>query len=424
MRRTERKTTKDNAGARKRVPDEPPWITSRLVLRAWLGCFFALLALFARARDASAHPILEDRLTLRAERADAIELVVTSSVRTLSAALGREPRSGAFYSPEEIHQLAADAGPYLLAHLGVEADGRRVALRVMSTEPDRAIIAPVHRLADSEKAFVVHHLSGEVRSPPRRVRLDHTMLEDVSAPGGARWVVDYIVDAGGATHVLRPNAPLDITVGAPPSAARVFMEFFTLGVTHILAGLDHLLFLAAVVLGASELRTLIAVVLAFTLAHTTTLALATFSVVSMPSRVVEPLIGLSIVLAAGAALRAPERTSMWLRRSAGGDSERMLLRASMAFGFGLVHGLGFAQGLVDALHGDRARIVLALVAFTLGVELVQQGVVVPVYLLAKKARGQGDGPALQRRRAWLERATLAVLVLGLLFMFQALKRAT
>lgn len=382
-----------------------------MVLRAWLGCFFVLLVLFAHARDASAHPVLEDRLTLHTDRADTVELVVTSSVRTLITALGREPRAGAFYSPEEIHHLAAEAGPYLLAHLGVEADGRRIALRVISTGPERPIVAPVHRLADSEKTFVVHHLSGEVTRPPRRVRLEHTMLEDVSDPSGARWVVDYIVDAGGATHVLRPNTPLDITVGAPPSAARSFMEFFVLGATHILAGLDHLLFLAAVVLGASKLRTLVAVVLAFTLAHTTTLALATFGVVSVPSRVVEPLIGLSIVLASAAALRSPERASMWLR-------------ASIAFGFGLVHGLGFAEGLVDALRGDRARIVLALLAFTLGVELVQQALVVPVYLLAKKVRGYGDDVQVLRRRVWLERATLAVLVLGLLFMFQALKRAT
>jgi hypothetical protein len=374
---------------------------------------FVLALVLGAAQRASAHPMLQDRVELRVvDRAR--DVTIRSHLQTALAALGREPASGAFFQPDEVARAASDSVPYLLAHLHVEADGVVLAPRVLAAELETPVRAPVHRLADVERVFVVYRLRYEARRAPALLRIEQTMLDDridVSGRGGGRWVLDDVLeftDARGETsmHLLRPGLPIELSTGSPSSAGRgsVFFDFLGLGATHILGGFDHLLFLAAVVLGATSVRSLVTIVLSFTLAHTTTLALATFGLVAIPSRVVEPLIGLSIVVAAAAALRAPNRRST-------------RVRASVAFAFGLVHGLGFAGGLSDALEGDRSHIALALIAFTIGVELVQQALVVPVYAGAAWLRRRPAGAV------WVDRAALAVVVLGIVFFIQALQRA-
>lgn len=376
----------------------------------------ALVLLCAGAGTAAAHPLLRDRMEI-AFHERMLKVTIRSSLRTVVTSIGREPLAGAFYAPAEVHRAVKDAVPYLLAHLRFEADGVALTPRVIAAELEKPVDAPIHRLADLEGVFANYRLELEADRPLAQLRVEHSMLEDMvaSGKGGGRWVLDYSVEATDATgaqstHLLRPSVPLDITTGARArrdGRGAVFLEYLALGARHIMGGFDHLLFLAAIVLGASSVRALVAVVASFTLAHTTTLALATVGLVAIPSRLVEPLIGLSIVIAAATAARSPATRA-----------DSIKLRAALAFGFGLVHGLGFAGGLVEALQGDRTRIALALVAFTLGVELVQQALVVPVYAAASWARARPFGPK------WIERAALVVVVLGILFLIQALKRAT
>jgi len=134
----------------------------------------------------------------------------------------------------------------------------------------------------------------------------------------------------------------------------VLASFLRLGVRHILGGYDHLAFLLVLVVAARGLRTLLGVVTAFTLAHSITLAAAALGWVALPPRFVELAIALSIAYVACENLLRRESRNPWIE----------------AFGFGLLHGLGFAGFLADALAGE-PLILTALVGFNLGVELGQ-----------------------------------------------------
>jgi hydrogenase/urease accessory protein HupE len=144
----------------------------------------------------------------------------------------------------------------------------------------------------------------------------------------------------------------------------VLRSFFDLGIDHILGGYDHLLFLVALLVGVKSLRRLVGVITAFTLAHSITLGLAAFEVVTLPSSFVEIAIALSIVYVAAENLLNLGKRSLWIE----------------ALVFGLLHGLGFAGFLGDALRGEESTIV-PLLGFNAGVEVGQVLFVVPIGLL-------------------------------------------
>ena len=131
-------------------------------------------------------------------------------------------------------------------------------------------------------------------------------------------------------------------------------DFFVLGFEHILIGYDHLLFILALLFASTQLKNLIAIVTAFTLAHSVTLALAYFKVLELPTQIVEAGIALSIVYVAleNCLVQTPKKR--WL----------------MTFILGLIHGLGFA-GVLSALSLPAYSRSLSLVAFNLGVEAGQ-----------------------------------------------------
>lgn len=369
-------------------------------------CGLALLAALFVARAAGAHPQLEDRIDVAKSGRD-ITVVVRCTVQTVVASLGRAPARGPFFERAELDRAARDHVPYLLAHLAVDVDGVRVLPSLASVFVQHEATTPVHRLTDLESVFATFELRIANVPHARAIKLGHTMLEDVVDPGG-RWTLTYVVTAHdskgkSSSHVLTSGRDLVLSLDDAGDGG-TFRSFFVLGATHALTGLDHLLFLAALALGARRLRDLAIVVLAFTVAHTATLTLAALAIVSVSSRVVEPLVGLSIILAAHAA------------RPQGNGGQRWA--PVIAFGFGLVHGLAFAGGLRDALAGDRSALALALVAFALGLELAQQALVAPVFAGAVRARRFERGPI------WLDRARLVVMALGILFFVQALKRGS
>jgi hypothetical protein len=144
-------------------------------------------------------------------------------------------------------------------------------------------------------------------------------------------------------------------------------EFLAVGFEHVVpAGLDHILFVLAVAIGARGLAGLAARITAFTLAHSLTLALAVLGVVTVPADIVEPLIALSIGVVALTNLR---------REAAAGS-------VALAFAFGLVHGLGFAQFFSGIGFGG-AELVKALLAFNVGVEGGQLCVAIPAWLVLR-----------------------------------------
>ncbi len=145
--------------------------------------------------------------------------------------------------------------------------------------------------------------------------------------------------------------------------------YFRLGVEHILTGIDHLLFLLCLVVLVPARWRLLQTITAFTLAHCATLALATLGLIHIPSAPVEACIALSIVLLAREIMQ-PATAGTMARR------QPWLL----AFGFGLLHGLGFAGGLAD-VGLPSGEVIQALLLFNFGVEAGQLAFVLAVLLL-------------------------------------------
>lgn len=183
----------------------------------------------------------------------------------------------------------------------------------------------------------------------------------------------------------------------------VVATFLRLGVEHILAGYDHLAFLLALIVAAPRARSLVGVVTAFTVAHSLTLAAAALGWLELPGRLVELAIALSIAYVGCENLLQREPRTPWLE----------------AFGFGLLHGLGFAGFLAGALAGE-PLVTSALLGFNLGVELGQLAVVVPlVALLALASRGRRGTPSvgIVPRRAAVG-VSAVVAAFGFLWFFQ------
>jgi hydrogenase/urease accessory protein HupE len=158
-------------------------------------------------------------------------------------------------------------------------------------------------------------------------------------------------------------------VQATPGAGEVATTYLRLGVEHILFGFDHLLFVLALVILVRDWRRVAVTVTAFTVAHSITLAAATLGFVHVPGPPVEAAIALSIVLVAVEILN--------VRR--GRPSLTARLPWLVAFGFGLLHGFGFAGALAEVGLPQHA-IPVALLFFNLGVELGQLAFVATVLL--------------------------------------------
>lgn len=165
------------------------------------------------------------------------------------------------------------------------------------------------------------------------------------------------------------------------SAAHVFATYLRLGVEHILLGYDHLLFVLALVLFVRHWKRLLVTATAFTAAHSITLSLAALGVMHVPVPPVEALIALSILLLAVEVLQARDDPA----RSSG------LRPASLAFCFGLLHGLGFASALAD-IGLPQHEIPLALLSFNVGVEIGQVAFIAALLAIGWLARGLAAQP--------------------------------
>ncbi len=202
-----------------------------------------------------------------------------------------------------------------------------------------------------------------------------TLSFDVALPEAAA-TVQVGWDAAFGTLVLRQigvdrpydgyleagalSDPIQLAGGDQAGALQSFLRYIPVGFEHILPlGLDHILFVLGLFFLSAKLGPLLWQISAFTLAHTVTLALAALGYVSVPAAVVEPLIAASIVFIAVENILSP-RLGVW--------------RPVIVFGFGLLHGLGFASVLGEFGLPEGA-FVPALIGFNIGVELGQLTVV-------------------------------------------------
>jgi hydrogenase/urease accessory protein HupE len=162
------------------------------------------------------------------------------------------------------------------------------------------------------------------------------------------------------------NAIPVMSQGARVGHFETAVRYLALGFTHILPyGLDHVLFVIGVFLLSASLRTVLWQVSAFTVAHSLTLALSIYGVISVPPSIVEPLIAISI------AYIAIENVLL---------SELKARRIVLVFAFGLLHGMGFA-GALKELGLPRSQFLTALLTFNVGVEAGQLAVIAAAFLL-------------------------------------------
>lgn len=184
----------------------------------------------------------------------------------------------------------------------------------------------------------------------------HLTVLDQGSLSGTRQVLER----GAVSEPVRLGEKADAE-----SSITVATRYLVLGFEHILpAGLDHILFVLGLFLLSLRWRPLLWQVSAFTVAHTITLLLSTYGVVTLPAGIVEPLIALSIAYVAIENLFVRE-LKPW--------------RIALVFAFGLLHGLGFA-GVLAELGLPRDAFLSALLAFNIGVELGQVSVLALAFL--------------------------------------------
>ena len=177
------------------------------------------------------------------------------------------------------------------------------------------------------------------------------------------------------THRLTPASP-SYDIQAEPGRGQVAWTYFVLGVEHILSGVDHLLFVLALLMVVVGWRKLVGTITAFTVAHSITLALAALGFVHVPGPPVEAVIALSIVFVAAEIIRG--------RRGNPGLTAR--LPWIVAFTFGLLHGFGFA-GALSEIGLPSSAIPLALFTFNVGVEagqLLFVGLILLLYFVGRR----------------------------------------
>jgi len=230
----------------------------------------------------------------------------------------------------------------------------------------------------------------------------------VALPPGAKTVrVGW--DAGFGTLVLRQigvdapydgyleagavSEPIRLTGGDQAGLWQTFVNYIPVGFDHIVPkGLDHILFVLGLFFLSTRLHPLLWQVSAFTVAHTITLALAALGYVSVPASIVEPLIAASIVFVAVENILT-DGLSRW--------------RPFVVFGFGLLHGLGFAS-VLGAFGLPEGAFIPALIGFNIGVELGQLAVIAVAFALV----GYWFGPQPWYRRLVAIPASVAIAVMG------------
>lgn len=355
---------------------------------------------------------------------------------------------------------AVSAHPLDLGYLTIERTADRLALHleldlkaaaaVLATEPEAldeatlAARAPELAARTYARAPITGCSFGPAITATRSGRTVRISGGAACTPGPHRWAFPFVQD-----HVVSPRFQLMVkdtvageerltlidpatpaalelgataaTVAAGSSAGSAvgLATFVWSGIEHIGAapaqwrtpegsfklpdGIDHILFLLALMLGGGTLLQLAGVASGFTLGHSITLALAALDIVRPPAAIIEPLIALSIALAAVEAFTGRFKAHRW----------------KIAAGFGLIHGFGFASALAHLDLSTRGEIT-ALFGYNLGVELGQLAVVLcvaPLVLLAYRQRARPGIPLAVRL------ASSAICVAGLYWFVQRLGMA-
>ncbi|MDE3819717.1 HupE/UreJ family protein [Sinorhizobium meliloti] len=277
-----------------------------------------------------------------------------------------------------VNRLEAQAGQSLSANLTADAVHEKltqfsqaladhVELRFDSiASPATISVGRVEMPTDIMlPAFVVVRAEGDIPAGAEAVTWRYGLVASTYAV-----VLADDTDGNRQTQWLDADArsdPFPIAANVrPPSTRDIVWQYLQLGFLHILPeGFDHMLFVLGIFLLNSKLRPILVQVTAFTIAHSVTLGLTMYGVISLSPRIVEPLIALSVSYIAIENITTSKLTP-W--------------RPIVVFCFGLLHGMGFAGALTE-LRLASGEILPALISFNLGIELAQL-TIIGVALLA------------------------------------------
>jgi hypothetical protein len=329
-----------------------------------------LLAVWASA--AEAHKPSDSYLALAVE-GDHLAGQWDIALRDLDFAIGLDADGNGEITWGEVKTKHREIAAYALARLAIAADGSGCPIAVAEQLIDN----------HSDGAYAVMRFTAGCPAVPQILRIKYTLFFDVDPQHRGLLRLEQ----NGSTHtaVFSPDHETWQLEGRSVALDRQFLDFFRTGVWHIWTGFDHILFLCALLLPAVlEFRggrwqavatfrraflDVASIVTAFTVAHSITLSLAVLGYIALPSRLIESAIAASVVVAALNNLYPLIERRLWI----------------VAFAFGLVHGLGFANVLTD-LALPKPALAVSLVSFNLGVEAGQLAIVAAFLPLAYLSR--------------------------------------
>ena len=319
-------------------------------------CLIAALVCVARL-EPSAHEAERTRVTLTLQSNGQFILEVANDPTWLLLRL--ETFAGGSVPP---NLTPAQRDARLAQLTDVLAD--RIVLFVDAAEVRASAVDYIPPPREPDNALAIFRLRGSMPRDATRLRWLYGLVADpypldIRQPDGST-TVEWIEGANWSEVI-------DLSKSfTRPTRLEIARQYLWLGYTHILPkGLDHILFVLGIFLLSRRWQTMLLQVTAFTVAHSITLGLSIYGIVSLPSRIVEPLIALSIAYVAVENLFTRD-LKPW--------------RVALVFMFGLLHGLGFA-GVLRELGLPRQEFLTALLTFNLGVEGGQLTVIAAALLI-------------------------------------------
>ena len=367
-----------------RNPGQAPLLRlagSRTVQGAILVIFFSLLSF----QDAAAHDPGLSSLTIR-QRTNSLEATLTLAVKDAVQLVELDEDHDGIVTQAEFAQTRSQLETAVAKQLFIAPDGKVAKAQSVHSRLDQNNNVEVLLNFDAIGFSSLEIQSKIIASLP----LGHRQYLQVQNSAGETVFERLLSAAADRATVQLPHTDAS-TVALV--VVRSFTNFLSLGVKHILTGYDHLLFLFGLLLVARGFFSSLGIITSFTIAHSITLAVATLHLVQIPSRIIEPLIAASIVF-------------VGIENLLRGDIPKA--RRMVPFGFGLIHGFGFASALREAGIGSgTGGIVLPLFSFNFGVELGQIMVAALALPIIWKLR---ENPMFIAR--WAPACSAAVVLLG------------
>ncbi|MFA4969804.1 MAG: HupE/UreJ family protein [Sulfuritalea sp.] len=359
-------------------------------------CLFGLLLLLSL--PVMAHKASDSYLVLDVKGSE-VSGQWDIALRDIDFALGLDRDGSGEITWGELRARHADIAAWALGRLSLQRGGA-------------CTLQVADHLVDShtDGAYAVLQLAGNCPAASGDLTLHYRLLFELDALH--RGLLRLSLDGRPQTAVFSPQRAEQVLVAGEASRLAQFGQYLVEGIWHIWIGFDHILFLLSLLLPAvlvheagrwrgvarfgEALREVLWVVTAFTIAHSITLSLAALGLVSLPSRLVESAIAASVVLAAANNLKPLVEHRRWM----------------VAFGFGLIHGFGFASVLTE-LGLPQETLVLSLLGFNLGVETGQLAIVAVFLPLAYYLRATGF-----YRRAVFAGGSLITLAIAMIWLVE------